>query len=64
MSLPNREAWSIAAPHAPDCWCQFCFFHRLERVEAETEQALRRNHATLLRRRGEPRGSVDGDTRD
>ena len=50
MSLPNRQAWSIAAPHAPDCWCQFCFFHRLERVEAETELALRR--AQYARRLG------------
>ena len=40
MSMPNRHAWSVAKPHEPECWCQYCFFQRLERVEAETERAL------------------------
>ena len=64
MNLPNRQAWSIATPHAPDCWCQFCFFHRLERVEAETELALRRTRAAAPRGRAEPKGSMGGDRRD
>ena len=64
MSLPNRQAWSVAAPHDADCWCQFCFFHRLERVEAETEQALRRAQAERREPRSGSMGFANGDARD
>lgn len=59
MSMPNRQAWSVAMPHEPDCWCQFCFFRRLERVEAETELALAEGRREPRRRPGPPEHDLE-----
>lgn len=64
MSLPNRRVWSVATPHAPDCWCQFCFFHRLERVEAETGHAFRRARPKRLLPLSGSSGIIEEDVRE
>ena len=59
----NRQAWSVATPHDPECWCLHCVFRRLERVDAETERALQRPPVDEKAGRGWPHRVPRGITR-
>lgn len=52
--MPKRQAWSVTTPHDPECWCLHCVFRRLERVDAETDVALKHTQADEKDARGWP----------